>query len=204
MSAAPDLYRLLRRRRMCRAYNPSSVPQAVLLRVLEAARRTPSAGHAQGVRFGVVRHPARRAAIALALGEERYRQKGFPAWLSGAPVHILVGASQSAYSGRYAEPDKSSSPDLWPIGYDVLDGGKALMTLYLAAENEGLACGYLGPHKASPALATLPWPADWSFLGLVTLGYPDRSQARPSLSHRRGWREFDEVVHWWDAEEPAP
>lgn len=198
MTAAADLYTLLRRRRMCRAYSPRSVPHATLLRVLEAARRAPSAGHAQAVRFGVVTSAGSRTAIAQALGEQNYRERGFPPWLSGAPVHILVGASRAAYAKRYAEPDKSTTPEDWPVGYDVLDAGKALMILYLAAEQEGLACGYLGPHRAAAATELVPWPADWRFLGLVTTGFPDRARIRPSRSHLRGWRDFDEVVHWWD------
>lgn len=196
--AVPDLYQLLARRRMCRAYLPDDVPREVLLRVLDAARKSPSAGHAQGVRFGVVCEETGRAAIATALGEAAYREKGFPAWLSGAPVHLLVGASQQAYAERYSERDKDSHPGLWPVPYDVLDGGKALMALYLAAQNEGLGCGYLGPHRATPALATVDWPVDWRFLGLVTVGYPDRAGDRPSRSHARGWREFDSVVRWMD------
>ncbi len=196
-----ELYRLLARRRMCRAYQPCDVPEATLRRVLEAARKTPSAGHAQGVRFGVIRQAAFRARIASALGEDSYRQRGLPAWLSEAPVHLLVGSCQLAYQMRYDEPDKSSRPEEWPIDYGVLDAGKALMTLYLAAEQEGLACGYLGPHRASPAMNLVPWPASWRFLGLVTLGRPDRARNPASRSHARGWRDFDEVVSWWDEEE---
>jgi 5,6-dimethylbenzimidazole synthase len=197
-----ELYSLLGRRRMARAYHQRSVPRAVLLRVLDAARRVPSAGHAQGVRFAVVTQASRRAAVARLLGEQEYAAKGFPAWLSGAPVHLLVGSSQSAYQERYSEPDKSTGPARWPLPYDVLDGGKALMALYLAAEREGLACGYLGPHRAEPATGLFAWPADWRFLGLVTLGYPDRAADRSSRSHGRGWRDFDSVIHFWD-EDPV-
>jgi FMN reductase [NAD(P)H] len=195
-----ELERLLARRRMCRAYLSRPVPEEILRKVLEAARRAPSAGHAQGVRFGVVTEAGLRARIAQSVGEPEYLSKGFPPWFSSAPVHLLVGASAASYRERYEEPDKSTGPDRWPVPYDVLDGGKALMTLYLAAVAEGLACGYLGPHRATPALQVVPWPDDWRFLGLVSLGYPDRSADRPSRSHQRGWRPFESVVRFWGEE----
>lgn len=183
---------------MRRAYLPREVAPELLVRLLQAARKTPSAGHAQGVRFGVVTKPEQRLEIASRLGEAEFQKRGFPAWLSGAPVHIFAGYSESAYHQRYAESDKSSSPEQWPIDYGVLDAGKSLMTLYLAAEHEGLACGYLGPHKAAAALPLVPWPQDWRFVGLITVGYPDLAGDRPSRSHQRGWREFESVVQWWD------
>lgn len=196
----PEFYQLLARRRMARSYLDQPVPRETLERLLEAARRTPSAGHAQGVRFGVITDPSHRRVLATSLGESRYLRKGFPPWLSRAPVHLLVGVSQAAYEERYREEDKTTSPDEWPIPYPVLDGGHALMTLYLAAESEGLACGYLGPHRAWPVLKHVPWPDDWRFLGLVTVGYRDREHERPSRSHQRGWRPLSTVVHWWDQE----
>ncbi len=201
VSSNLDLYELLRARRMCRAYEDRAVPSEVLVRVLEAARRCPSAGHSQGVRFGVVENAATRQAIASELGEEAYVAKGFTPWFSRAPVHLFVATEPQAYEQRYSEWDKSSGPDTWPVDYAILDGGKALMTLYLAAHREGLACGYLGPHKAHPARRWVPWPEGWSLLGLVTLGYPDFSVNRPSRSHQRGWRDFDSVVKWWDGPE---
>src|SRR5262249_28463163 len=44
----------------CRFYRPDAVPDAVLRRVLDAARWAPTGGNRQGVRFVVVRDPARR------------------------------------------------------------------------------------------------------------------------------------------------
>lgn len=193
-----ELYRLLAARRMCRAYLEREVPEETLTRVLDAARRSPSAGHAQGVRFGVVRRPGARRRIARALGEDAYLARGFSPWLSSAPVHILAGVCPSAYSERYAESDKTSSPEQWPVPYEILDAGKALMALYLAAQGEGLGCGYLGPHAATPALLEVPWPPEWRFVGLVTVGFPDPSRQRASRSHQRGWRPFEETVRWWD------
>ena len=202
-----SFFEQLRRRRMCRSYLPRPIPETELQTVLDAARRTPSAGHAQGVRFAVVRTQTNRKRIAFLAGEEDYVRRGFPAWLSSAPVHLIVGVSEDAYQDRYSESDKSGAPEEWPVPYQILDAGKSLMTLYLAAEEMGLSCGYLGPHALTGLESLLNWPQDWRFVGLVTIGYADPAGRRPSRSHRRGWRAYEEVVWEWDShvsDEPKP
>jgi nitroreductase len=182
---------------MCRRYLDRPVPHALLLRVLEGARRSPSAGHAQGVRFAVVTQQEQRYSIAKAFGEESYTDRGFPAWLSTAPVHIIVATSQKAYAERYTRADKTSIPAEWPVPYGVLDAGKSLMSLYLAAHEVGLCCGYLGPHAARSDLFKLfELPTDWLFVGLVTLGYRHPQAKGRTQSEALGWREFDDVVRW--------
>lgn len=194
MTHFSSLTQLIAKRRMCRSYKSDAVPVEVLDRVLDKARRSPSAGHSQAIRFGVVSSQACRLKIANALGEERYRERGFPAWLSRAPVHLLVGVCSDSYQARYSELDKRTKPEEWPLAYEELDAGKSLMLLYLAAVDENLACGYLGPHRAEPALKVVSWPSDWRFLGLVTIGYPDWSRQRASHSHQRGWRPLHLVI----------
>ena len=65
-----NLYELIRKRKMVRAYRPEPVPQDALERVLEAATRAPSAGHSQGQRYIVVQDEARRARIAELCGRK--------------------------------------------------------------------------------------------------------------------------------------
>lgn len=190
-----SLWQLLSGRRMCRCYIDKSVPRAVLLRVLEAARRAPSAGHSQGVRFAVVSCSQKRREIARAFGEDEFVERGFQPWLSVAPVHLVVAVSSDAYRERYALPDKKTRPQEWPVPYQVMDCGKALMALYLAAEESGLACGYLGPHAGPDLVEFLGLPEEWTFAGLVTIGYRDPTEGS-TRSQRMGWRSFDEVVHW--------
>lgn len=192
-----DIYQLLRRRRMVRAYQARSVPRAVLLRILEAARKTPSAGHAQGVRLAVLEEASSRERVAQLVGEPAFVERGFPRWFGSAPVHLVVATDPQAYHERYQEADKTGGPEQWPVPYGVLDGGQALMALYLCAEAEGLSCGYLGPHSCpDDLLEELSLPSRWRLLGLVSLGYADCGKDRSSRSHRRGWRSFDEVVRW--------
>lgn len=183
-------------RRMCRGYLDRPVPRATLLRVLDAARRSPSAGHAQGMRFGVVTEVKQRQRIADAYGEPHYLEKGFKPWLSVAPVHLIAAVSYAAYRERYALPDKSGNPEEWPVAYPILDAGKALMSLYLAAQQAGLACGYLGPHAGPDLVEMFGLPKEWTFIGLVTVGFRDGRNNGTTRSEKRGWRGFDEVVQW--------
>lgn len=181
---------------MCRSYEDRSVPRHLLLRILQAARKSPSAGHAQGVRFAVITDATKRRKVAELFGEADFVRRGFTPWLSVAPVHLVVGVSRESYTQRYAEDDKHTGPEEWPVSYPVLDGGKALMALYLAAQEYDLACGYLGPHAGPNLVEVFDLPQDWLFLGLVTLGYRAEQKARASRSHQRGWRSFEQVVRW--------
>src|SRR5687767_4284561 len=131
---------------MVRRYTGEPVDEQRLARILDAARRGPSAGFTQGQSFVVVTEPERRAEIARIAGEPGYVAKGFDPWLSGAPVHIVMCVSEHAYRQRYREPDKLHGGEderEWPVPYWYVDGGCALMLLLLAAANEGLAAGFL-------------------------------------------------------------
>ena len=57
------------RRRMVRSYLPDPVPAEALDRILDAARRGPSAGFAQAVEFVVVTSRTGRDSLAAAAGE---------------------------------------------------------------------------------------------------------------------------------------
>ncbi|MGQ0849942.1 MAG: nitroreductase family protein, partial [Actinomycetota bacterium] len=76
---------VLRRRRMVRNYQPDPIPPAVVDRIVEAARRAPSAGFTQGQSFIVVTKQATRRAIAQLAGEQSYTDRGFDPWISRAP-----------------------------------------------------------------------------------------------------------------------
>ena len=185
----------MRRRRMCRSYQERSVPRAHLHRILDSARRAPSAGHSQGVRFAVVTGSERRRQIAAMYGEARYLEKGFAPWLSVAPVHLVVAVEEKSYEERYSAPDKRGGPADWEVSYPILDAGKALMALYLAAENYGLSAGFLGSHAGPNLVKEFDLPSTWRYLGLVTLGYPAGAEGK-TASVARGRRRYQDVVRW--------
>ena len=117
-----ELSEVLRRRRMVRAYDGRPVDPAVLDRLLDAARRVPSAGNSQGLDLVVLAGPeetGRYWDVALPAGPDRdgFRWQG----LLAAPVLVVPVVAPGAYAARYAEADKAAtglgSVEAWPVPY---------------------------------------------------------------------------------------
>ncbi len=174
------------RRRMVRRYLQEPVDRAVVERIIDAARRGPSAGFAQGIDFVVVTGAATRRRIADLCGEREHVARGFQPWLSVAPVHVLPCVRPETYRHRYAEPDKAASagPDGWSVPFWWVDGGAALMLLLLAAVDEGLGAGVLDIADRDGLRAVLGIPGDVEPLVLVTLGHAADSQPSSSVDRR--------------------
>jgi len=192
-----ELGEAIRRRRMVRNFEDRPVPAEALERILDHARRAPSAGHTQGYAFLVLEGPEQVG---------RFWDCTFPAtrragfrWpgLFRAPVVILPCASKAAYLDRYAEPDKGwadRSEARWPVPYWDVDCGFATMAMLLTAVDEGLGALFFGVFDGLAALrAAFGIPDEWNPIGAVAVGWPAPDEPSPSL--RRGRRRLDDVVH---------
>ena len=191
-----DFREVLRHRRMVRNYLPDPVSDEVLERIVQAARRAPSAGFSQGTGFVVVTDPDLRQAIADLCDEPEYVSAGFDPWISRAPAHVVVCISETAYHDRYREPDKVDDAGQeieWPIPFWWIDAGAALMLVLLAAVDEGLAAGFLGVDGGD-LQSLLQIPPAMVPIGIVTIGHP--APDRRSGSLKRGWRSDEQVIHW--------
>ena len=192
---------------MVRNYTDERVEEAVLARILDAARRGPSAGFSQGQRFVAVTDGETRRQIAAAAREARYVAAGFEPWLSRAPVHVVVCTRISDYVDRYNEPDKATAPSAheWVVPYWYVDAGAALMLILLAAVEEGLAAGLAGIHSFDGIRELLGIPEDVTPIGVVTIGHP--APDRKSSSLTRGHKPLSEVVfreRWGSTTRGAP
>jgi nitroreductase len=194
-----ELGEVLRRRRMVRAYRDEPVASDVLGRVLDAARRAPSAGNSQGLDLVVLAGPAATARywdVALPAGPARdgFRWQG----LLRAPVIVLPVVDPGAYAARYAEPDKAETElgavDAWPVPYWFVDGGMSVEAMLLAAVDEGLGALFFGLFdRERTVLDALGVPGDRRGLGVVALGHPAPDE--PGVSARRPRRPAADVVH---------
>jgi nitroreductase len=187
---------------MVRAFADRPVDPALVDRLVDLARRAPSAGNAQPWAFVVLEGAGTARLWDVTLPAER--RAGFRwAGLLSAPAVVVPLVEPAAYLRRYGEDDKAATGlgaglDAWPVPYWWVDGGMAVHALLLGATDAGLGALFYGlfDHEAA-ALAALGVPEGWRALGAVALGWPapdepGRSAARPrprlsSVVHRGGW-----------------
>jgi nitroreductase len=198
-----DWAEIVRARRMCRDFEDRAVDAGVLDRILDQARRVPSAGFSQGIDF-VVLEGAETAHFwdhTLPASE----REGFP-WpgLLRAPVIVLPIADEQAYLERYRQPDKAKaglgeSADAWPVPYWFIDTGMGGMALLYAAVNEGLGALFFGIFRNEAALlSSLGVPRGKRPIGAIALGHPTEAagaagrEGSPAVRPRRPLRD---VVH---------
>lgn len=199
-----DFYDLVRHRRMTRSFSPDPVDPQAVDRILDAARRAPSAGYSQGVEFIVVTDEQVRHAIASP-AEEMLTSVGMENFAAQAPVQIVLTVSPEVYKERYRESDKQQvvsdvdEDDLWTVPFWYSDAGAAQMLALLGAVEEGLGAAFVGvmPQDHARVRALLGIPPEYLLIGIVLLGHPSpRAGDYGDVSARpRRRRPFDEVVH---------
>jgi nitroreductase len=187
---------VVRARRMVRHFGEGEVPKESIERILDWARRGPSAGYTQGQDFVVVTDDELKQALAELCGERSYVEAGYHPFISGASVLIVPCTNEAAYHRRYQEPDKLREDGTeieWPVPYWFMDVGCAVMTILLGAVNEGLAAGFAGVWDLDAFRELLSMPQEVSPMGVIPIGYPQPDKRSTSL--KRGRREFRSVVH---------
>ena len=195
---------LVRTRRMVRDFTDEPIDDLTLRSVLDAARRTPSAGFTQGLDW-VVLVGAEQTSVfwdhTLPAGERSaFRWPG----LLCAPVIVLPMADRRAYVGRYGEADKVHSglgggAERWPVPYWDVDAGMAAMALLYAVVDAGLGALFFGIFRSEEELlAELGVPAGVRPIGAVAIGHPTEAAllvGREGSPLRRPRRPLNEMVH---------
>jgi nitroreductase len=184
------------KRRMVRNFSDEIVNPYSIERILDFARRGPSAGFTQGQDFILITEPELKKAIADICGEDKYVVAGFDPFISQAPILIIPCTNEAAYHRRYQSPDKLQEDGTeihWPVPYWFMDVGCAVMTILLATVDEGLAAGFAGALDLDPLRALLGIPEEVTLVGVIPIGHPAKD--RPSLSLKRDCRPKDQMIH---------
>ena len=193
-----DLGDAVRRRRMVRAFDGRPVPPELVDRLVDLARRSPSAGNTQPWAFVVLEGAETATLWDVTLPPDRRATFRWPGLLS-APVLVVPLVSPDAYVERYREPDKEATglgagASAWPVPYWWVDAGMAVQTLLLAAVDAGLGALFYGlfDHERT-VLDRLGVPTGWRAPGAVAIGWPAPDEPGQSAGRRRP--PLGEVVH---------
>ena len=155
-------------RRNVRQYSNKLVAREDLEKILEAGRRSPSAGNWQPWSFVVVTERATLEKIAPATSQ-------------------FIAAAQAAIV-MIAENNKQKQE--W-IQYDF---GQATIQMMLAATDLGIGTGHASVKDEPPVREALGYPDDHRAFYTIGLGYPADRELTPIKNPKR--RPLDEIVHW--------
>lgn len=185
---------------MVRNFTSDPVDAGALDRILDAARRAPSAGYTQGWGFLVLHTPDAVGAFWSATFDQARRPTFRWQGMFNAPVIVVPCSNEGAYLDRYAEPDKGwadRDPARWPVPFWHIDAGFAAMQMLNAVVDEGLGALFFGifGDRVDGVRAAFGIPDDFTPIGAIAIGHP-ASHDEPSLSLRRGRKPVEEVVHF--------
>lgn len=194
-----EFQQLVRKRRMIRNFEARPLPPGAVERILDNARRGPSAGFSQGFEFLVFDGPEQTARYWEATDPDRYwEQSGWPG-VYHAPLLIVPLAHKAAYLARYSEPDKPAwlaDEGGWPVPYWYVDTGMAALLVLQTAVDLDLGALFFGmPDHAGIAAfrAAFDVPEAYEPIGVVAVGHA--ASDRPSGSLKRGHRPAADIVH---------
>jgi len=137
-----------------RSYLDKKIPREVLERIFEKIRWSPSCANKQPWKFIFVSEKEQHAGFgeALAPGNE---------WATKAPILIAVCAKK--------KDDYNREDD--PVFYYQFDCGLAVMSLLLAAVDEGLMGHPMAGYDAFKVKKALAIPDEYHVVCVISLGY---------------------------------
>jgi len=187
-------------RRSCRSFTPEPLDVGLLDDLVDAARRTPTAGNCQGVEFLLLEGADVASYWETTLSAERRAGFPWPGFLV-APAIVVPFGLPSRYLARYGEPDKAATglgagSDAWSVPYWLTDAAFAALALQLLVVEAGLGCCFFGLFEHEAAVRRrFGVPEEARAVGAIAIGHPEPSGGRSSRSTTRGRRPLDEVLH---------
>ena len=150
-----EVFEAIKGRRSIRKYTKDSVPEDLIVKILEAGRWAPSAGNSQPWSFIVLRDEDVRRKVAEATTYGKF--------LADAPLGIAV----------VIDPRASTHP--------VEDGAIATQNMLLAAHALGLGACWIGFYNSiykGRVKEILGIPEDKRLLSIVSIGFPAESPTK--------------------------
>ncbi len=151
-----DIMQAIRYRRSVRRFSERVPEERLVLMLVEAATRAPTAGNTQPWHFYIVWDLDTRRCLSYAANSQRH--------VAAAPVVIVVCADPGISRNRYGR----RGADL----YYIQDAAAATENLLLAAAGNGLGGCWVGAFDEKAVAKCIDLPRRFRPLALVPLGYP--------------------------------
>jgi nitroreductase len=198
-----DFGEVVSRRRMCRDFSDRPVDPELVDRLLDQARRAPSAGYSQGVGFLVLSTPAERDRFWAETSDAEWRASELAGGIMRAPVIVVPMCSAAVYVARYSEPDKVghglTTVEAWPVPFWTVDAAFSTMTLLLGVVDQALGALFFG-FQTREAIGrfreAFAVPETWAPIGVMALGWPAGTGGARGSAATRPRRPLSEVVRW--------
>jgi len=190
---------VVRRRRMVHVFEQRPVGADVIQRLMDIARRGPSAGFSRGTDFVVLDDPGTLTRFWELVEDPRFPREQGELGVA-PPVLVLALPDPDRYVERYSRPDKIAfgldRADAWSVKFWDTDTAMACMLLLLAAVDAGLGGWYFGISFGEAAVRReLGIPEDRNVIGVVGLGYEGVDERPRGSAHSVSRRPLDDVVH---------
>ena len=166
-----ETWEAIRARRNVRTFSDKPIARDDLVRILEAARRTPSSSNNQRWDFVVA--------------TERKQLEELATTWRGAR-HVATSSATVALIAPKADDARTRES----VQYDL---GQATMSIMIAAADLGIGSAHAANDQVV-AQRVLGYSNDRFCAWLIALGYPADRPLKPLKKLNR--KPFDEVVHW--------
>ena len=174
-----ELHKAIYDRRSVRKFKDEPIDEALVEKLVDAARWAPSWANTQCVRYVVVRNPATKAKLADILSPNNPAR----AAVTQAPVVVVFVAKLGVSGCKKGQPVDDKA-------WHMFDTGMAMQNFCLAAHAEGLGTVVCGFFDYKAAGETLGVSADYQVVAFTPLGRPDGEANAPPRE------EIDDLVHY--------
>lgn len=168
-----DLFEVFAARHSIRAFTDQPVPEEVLMRILEAVNRAPSAGNLQAFEVYQVTQPSHREALMRASYDQEF--------LAQAPLVLVFCAAPARSAVRYTERGE--------MLYCIQDATIACTFAMLAATALGLGTVWVGAFDEEAVHGIIGAAPGHHPVAMLPIGYPN---AEPRIRPRRA---LEDIVH---------
>ncbi len=168
-----NVFEAIKSRRSVRAFTREDVSEEEVEKLIDAARRAPSAGNIQPWEFIVVRKPEIKRRLSVAALDQTFIEE--------APVVIVVCADQIRSGRGYGARGIHL--------YCLQDTAAATQNMLLAACALGLATCWVGAFREEEAKRTLNLPEGVRPIAIIPVGHPSKKPVG------RSRRSLSEIIH---------